>query len=722
MCQGLEAALNLYEQGLNMAVDAVSSTVTSALDLAQSAIQAFGALAAIAPDIAANPSQWVSNFGSSVEGGIEGPTLWEAFKAKTEEWFGGKVEEVTSLTPEQMDDLEEGGFGFAEVAKMVWDNIVGAIPGILIGILLEKLVSMLVPALGAVLTIIESLQAAWGTVSQILTAFTLFVGFLQAVKTGTAAPLFAGLLAAAGIVLLDFVAQWMIAKLMDAAKAIAGRLMGTADEVKAKREGEDNDDSLEDTDEEQQHKKKDDDCDCPECDDAGHNSKLNQQDEKDDEDTHATSQQEKDKDDEEESLENSTGSQQTRNNQDVERDKAAEEDLPGGHKVKVTEDGDVYACSTCKVPDLPDDQQREVDAAKTPEEKAERAKDAIEVENINSQSSKAQSPITDSSKRPKVQESRIDSEQDDQMQNFASQARKRKAEDSGDDPTVSTGGSDPEKAKKVTGQELAEAKGLEEFPKEGYRWYADEDGKLKVRNEEGNGGPILNYDESTGKLSEKPNVKPKPDFKAIEKSKETISHKDINSDYENQLKTHAKNRRDHQDNKKNANDSGDKAKASEEHSKMVSSSEQLGEVATDAASNYRTPDAQRLKSDLPGDGKTGEFDRIYQDANGVYIYEAKGAGGTRIDREVGEGKRGEQGTPEYRDSIISNMEKKLSRYKRNGQYPDEVKELEHTLKELDKAKQNGTLKYFQVNQKVTSSGELKDEIEIIEFENTSSKQ
>jgi len=329
--KGLEAALSVYEKGMMLAVDAVSAVVDNVLATAQSAIQAFGAFAAVAPDIAANPGQWVSNFGGAVEGGVEGPTLWGAFKAKTEEWFDGKVQQVTTLAPEQVDNLDEGGFGLREIARMVWDNIVQAIPGILIGILLEKVVSMLIPAVGAVLTVLQSLQAAWGTVSQILAAFSLFVGFLLAVKTGNAAPLFAGLLAAAGIVLLDFIAQWLLKKLVQAAKAIAGRLKGMADNLKEKHQAKDGDEHSTPTD---------------------------------------TNDGKKKISDSEESLEQSDTTKQKRNNQDVERDKAAEEDLPNGHKVKVTNDGDIYTCTACEVTTLPKEKQDEVDKAKTPEEKA----------------------------------------------------------------------------------------------------------------------------------------------------------------------------------------------------------------------------------------------------------------------------------------------------------------------------------------------------------------
>ena len=85
------------------------------------------------------------------------------------------------------------------------------------------------------MTIIEGLQAAWGTVSRILAAVSAFVAFLLAVKGGSAGPLFATLLAAAAIVGLDFVANWLLKKLASAARKVGAKLKGLAEKFKAKR-------------------------------------------------------------------------------------------------------------------------------------------------------------------------------------------------------------------------------------------------------------------------------------------------------------------------------------------------------------------------------------------------------------------------------------------------------------------------------------------------------
>jgi hypothetical protein len=133
--------------------------------------------------------------------------------------------------------LLEGGINTDDIVKMALDALIVAIPIALVAILIEKLVSMIVPAAGAVLAIIEGLQAAWGTVSRIIAAFGAFMAFLQAVHGGGAGPLFATALAAAAIVLLDFVSNWLLKKLAGPAKKVGARLKGMGDKIKAKLKG-----------------------------------------------------------------------------------------------------------------------------------------------------------------------------------------------------------------------------------------------------------------------------------------------------------------------------------------------------------------------------------------------------------------------------------------------------------------------------------------------------
>ena len=84
--------------------------------------------------------------------------------------------------------LVQGGIDLAKISKMAWEELKGAIPIALGAILVEKLVSMIVPAAGAVIAIIEGLQAAWGTLQRIVAAMGAFIAFLKAVKTAAPAP------------------------------------------------------------------------------------------------------------------------------------------------------------------------------------------------------------------------------------------------------------------------------------------------------------------------------------------------------------------------------------------------------------------------------------------------------------------------------------------------------------------------------------------------------
>jgi hypothetical protein len=133
--------------------------------------------------------------------------------------------------------LLEGGISTDDIVKMALDALIVAIPIALVAILIEKLVSMIVPAAGAVLAVIEGLQAAWGTISRIIAAFGAFMAFLLAVQGGGAGPLFATALAAAAIVLLDFVSNWLLKKLAGPAKKVGARLKGMGDKLKGKGKG-----------------------------------------------------------------------------------------------------------------------------------------------------------------------------------------------------------------------------------------------------------------------------------------------------------------------------------------------------------------------------------------------------------------------------------------------------------------------------------------------------
>jgi hypothetical protein len=229
----LDAALGLLEKGLLAVVDAYAAAVKGAIEFARKAIQAFAAFAALIKDIAAGPLQWLKNLGSSAMDGVRNH-LWAAFKRAIRRWFNEKLEEVLGLGLTIWNVLKKGGISLARIGAMVWEGIKAAIPPTLVQILIEKLVAMIIPAAGAILVIIEGLRAAWGTVQRILEAFERFFRYLKAVKTGRAGPQFAEAVAAAAIVVIDFVANWLLMRLRKPAGAIAKRIKAIAQKLGAR--------------------------------------------------------------------------------------------------------------------------------------------------------------------------------------------------------------------------------------------------------------------------------------------------------------------------------------------------------------------------------------------------------------------------------------------------------------------------------------------------------
>jgi hypothetical protein len=228
----LNGLLGLLECAYMAAVDAVAGVVQSAINAAKAFVDALAVFGVLIKDIAAGPGRWLSNLGKAVVDGIKN-CLWGAFKAAVKNWFNQKLEEVLGLGLAIWNLLFKGCLKMKDIAKMAWEGLISAIPMILIQLLIEKLVAMIVPAAGAILTIIEGLRAAWGTVSRIIAAIGLFIAFLKAVKSGNAAGPFATALAAAAIVVIDFVANWLIQRLRKPAGAISGRLKAFAQKIAA---------------------------------------------------------------------------------------------------------------------------------------------------------------------------------------------------------------------------------------------------------------------------------------------------------------------------------------------------------------------------------------------------------------------------------------------------------------------------------------------------------
>ncbi|MDA0141614.1 hypothetical protein [Solirubrobacter deserti] len=226
----LKQGLDLLKKGISAAIDAVKNVVKAAIEKAKAAIAALGQFAAIIKDIASNPGQWLSNLGAAVMDGIKNH-LWKALKTAIQSWFNEKLESLLGLGKSVMGLLTKGGITMAQVGKMAFEALKAAIPPALIMILVERLVSMIVPAAGAVMAVVQGLMAAWGAIQKILAAIDRFIAFLKAVKSGNAGPAFANALAAAAVAVIEFVSQFLLRKIAGAASKVAGKIKAIAQKI-----------------------------------------------------------------------------------------------------------------------------------------------------------------------------------------------------------------------------------------------------------------------------------------------------------------------------------------------------------------------------------------------------------------------------------------------------------------------------------------------------------
>ena len=228
--RALNGLLNLMEKAYLAAVNFVARAVNGIINKVRQAIQLLGALAGLIRDIAPNPGGWLRNLGAALMDGVRNH-LWGAFKTSVKQWFNDKVEQVVGLGSAVWNLLKKGGLSIARIGSMVWEGIKAAIPPALIALLIEKLVSLLVPAAAAVMLIIQGLQAAWGAASRILQAFDRFWAFLRAVKGGNAGAAFAAAVAAAAMAVLDFLSNFLLARLAKGASKVGQKLRSIAQRI-----------------------------------------------------------------------------------------------------------------------------------------------------------------------------------------------------------------------------------------------------------------------------------------------------------------------------------------------------------------------------------------------------------------------------------------------------------------------------------------------------------
>ncbi|WP_370949872.1 DUF4157 domain-containing protein [Amycolatopsis sp. cg5] len=231
LAEALTGLLRLLEKGLKAAVEIVRKAVNAAIEFAKAAIQMLGEFAAIIADIASTGvGTWIGKLVSAATQGIR-EFLWGAIKSAVKTWFNEKVEAVLGLGKAVINILIKGCFSMAKIGKMAWQALIAALPMMIVTVVIERLVSLIIPAAGAVLAVIQGLMAAWGTISKILAAIGAFIAFVKAVKAGPAACLFAKAVAAGVVALLEFITNFLMAKLASAAKGVGKSLKGIAQKI-----------------------------------------------------------------------------------------------------------------------------------------------------------------------------------------------------------------------------------------------------------------------------------------------------------------------------------------------------------------------------------------------------------------------------------------------------------------------------------------------------------
>ncbi|MGY4952041.1 eCIS core domain-containing protein [Streptomyces nigrescens] len=232
LAAGLNRLLDVLEAGVKAVIKAYQAVITAAIKFAEAAIEALGKFAALVADIAPDPGGWIGKAGSAAKTGIQ-EHLWGAIKSAVKQWFDTKVEGILGLGKAVINVLLKGCMSLKQIGKMAWDAIIASLPMMIASLVIEKVVSMIVPAAGAILTIVQGLMAAWESISSILTAFGKFFAYLKAVKAGPAACLFAEAVAAGVVALLDFLTNLLLQRLGRAAKGVGTRLKAMAQKITA---------------------------------------------------------------------------------------------------------------------------------------------------------------------------------------------------------------------------------------------------------------------------------------------------------------------------------------------------------------------------------------------------------------------------------------------------------------------------------------------------------
>ncbi|MEU9879871.1 eCIS core domain-containing protein [Streptomyces phaeochromogenes] len=235
----LSDILNVLKKMLLDVLKACKEALKAVLDFATKFIAAFGEFMMILVDILSDPGGWLSGAKNSAYDGAKNH-LFNEVKSAVKQWFNDKVKEITGLTEAVWNKLMKGGWTLDKIAKEVWDAIVPQLPFIIGEIVITKVLAKLIPGAGWGAAILEAIQAAIGSLGEILKAIGAVITWLKSVRQGGAGVLFAKAIAAGIVVLLEMAYELILSGIGKYVSKVGKRLKGVAANMgKDKRGGTD---------------------------------------------------------------------------------------------------------------------------------------------------------------------------------------------------------------------------------------------------------------------------------------------------------------------------------------------------------------------------------------------------------------------------------------------------------------------------------------------------
>ncbi|MEU6911231.1 DUF4157 domain-containing protein [Streptomyces coeruleorubidus] len=223
----LSDILNVLKKMLLDVLKACKDALKAILDFATKFIAAFGEFMMILVDILSDPGGWLSGAKNSAYDGAKNH-LFNEVKSAVKQWFNDKVKEITGLTEAVWNKLMKGGFTVEKIAKEVWDAIVPQLPFIIGEIVITKVLAKLIPGAGWGAAILEAIQAAIGSLGEILKAIGAVITWLKSVRQGGAGVLFAKAIAAGIVVLLEMAYELILSGIGKYVSKVGTRLKGVA--------------------------------------------------------------------------------------------------------------------------------------------------------------------------------------------------------------------------------------------------------------------------------------------------------------------------------------------------------------------------------------------------------------------------------------------------------------------------------------------------------------